>query len=185
MKGSRSQLAHVAERHRRAGSCLGSFDYFVGAGEQRGRHGEAERLCSLHVDNEIELGRLLDRNVSRLRPTQNLVNKLSSAPELVSLVRSVRHQTSRFNKLTEHVQCRQSCTDGKSVDLGAVGARDRVHDNIKRVRPAPNCLKARCDVDPLRLGARCECSFPRLIRGPRDLVERRRFAPRQRRRFCA
>jgi hypothetical protein len=36
------------------------FDHLVGAGEQRGRDGEAERLGGRQVDYEIERGRLLD-----------------------------------------------------------------------------------------------------------------------------
>jgi hypothetical protein len=37
------------------------FDDVVGDGEQFIRNGEAERLSSLEIDNEIEFGRLLDR----------------------------------------------------------------------------------------------------------------------------
>ena len=37
-----------------------SLDHLVGAGEQRLRHGEAERLGSFHIDYQLELGRLLD-----------------------------------------------------------------------------------------------------------------------------
>jgi hypothetical protein len=44
-----------------------SFNDLVGAGEQRLWHIEAEGLRSLHVNDKIELGWLLDRNVSRLR----------------------------------------------------------------------------------------------------------------------
>jgi hypothetical protein len=40
---------------------LGSFDYLVGTGEQRLRHGEAERLGGIEVDDQLELGRLLNR----------------------------------------------------------------------------------------------------------------------------
>jgi len=36
------------------------FDHFVGASEQRRRDGKAEYLGGGEVDNEIELGRLLD-----------------------------------------------------------------------------------------------------------------------------
>jgi hypothetical protein len=35
-----------------------SFDHLVGDGEQRERHREAERLRSLEIDHDLELGRL-------------------------------------------------------------------------------------------------------------------------------
>ena len=44
-----------------------SFDHLVGAGEQRRRNGDAERPGRLQVDDELEFGRLLDRQVLRLR----------------------------------------------------------------------------------------------------------------------
>jgi hypothetical protein len=42
------------------------FDQLVGAREQRRRHFDAERLGGRQIDNEIELGWLLDREVARL-----------------------------------------------------------------------------------------------------------------------
>jgi hypothetical protein len=41
------------------------FDHLVGAGEQRWRHVEAERLGTLEVDNELEFSRLLNRQITR------------------------------------------------------------------------------------------------------------------------
>ena len=43
-----------------------SFDHLVGASEQRGRHGQVERFGGFEVDDELELGRLFDRQVSGL-----------------------------------------------------------------------------------------------------------------------
>jgi hypothetical protein len=43
-----------------------SFDHLVGAGEQRGRHGEAERFRRLEIDDQFQPGALLNRDVSRL-----------------------------------------------------------------------------------------------------------------------
>ena len=37
------------------------------------------RLGGRKIDGEIELGRLLDRNFARLRPAQNLVDKIGGA----------------------------------------------------------------------------------------------------------
>jgi hypothetical protein len=48
-----------------------SFHYLVGAGEQRRRHLDPERLRSLEVDEKLKLGRLMDRQVRRLGAGKN------------------------------------------------------------------------------------------------------------------
>jgi hypothetical protein len=42
-----------------------SFDHFVGARQQRRRHGDAERPGGLEVDDQLNLGWLLDRQIRR------------------------------------------------------------------------------------------------------------------------
>jgi hypothetical protein len=43
-----------------------SFDNLVGAGEDRLRHGKAERLGGPEIDDQLEFGRLRDRQISGL-----------------------------------------------------------------------------------------------------------------------
>ena len=44
------------------------FNHFIGAGEQRGRNGEAQYLGGFEVDNQLKLGWRLDRQITRLSP---------------------------------------------------------------------------------------------------------------------
>ena len=50
-------------------SCL--FDHLVGAAEQRERKREAERLGGIEVDDQLDFGGLLDRQVGRLLALEN------------------------------------------------------------------------------------------------------------------
>src|SRR5262249_27101304 len=56
------------------------IEYLLGPGEPGGRDGEAERLSGEQIDDEIEFCRLLDWDVGRLGPTQNLVDITSRTP---------------------------------------------------------------------------------------------------------
>src|SRR6266581_3309321 len=63
-----------------------SFDHLVGAVEERGRHTETERLRGLEIDDQLELGRLLDWQVCRVGPFQDLINVGGGTPEQVGTV---------------------------------------------------------------------------------------------------
>ena len=57
-----------------------SFDHLVGAEQHAPWDLEAERLGGLQVDDQLELGRLLERDVARLRALENLVDETRRAP---------------------------------------------------------------------------------------------------------
>jgi hypothetical protein len=44
------------------------FDHLVGAQQEQFRDRQAKHLCGGQVEDKIELGRLFDRQVGRLRP---------------------------------------------------------------------------------------------------------------------
>jgi hypothetical protein len=56
-------------------------DHLVGAQQERFGDRQAERLGGREIDDEVELGRLLDRKVARLRPSQNLIDIVGGTPE--------------------------------------------------------------------------------------------------------
>jgi hypothetical protein len=56
-------FALLRARRERPSRRVASFDHLVGAGKHRGRHGEAECVRSLEVDNQVVFGRRLHRQV--------------------------------------------------------------------------------------------------------------------------
>jgi hypothetical protein len=72
-----------ASRPARESPVGGLFDHLVGAGEQRGRHFEAERLGGLDIYYQVEFRRLLDRQVWRA-PGSKDRRRVGNTPRLSS-----------------------------------------------------------------------------------------------------
>jgi len=113
--------------HNRAGS----FDHLVGAGEKSRRNFDPERDCGGQVENEIELGRLLDWQIAWLHASQNLINILGGAPEQIYGTWPIGHKTSRCEKVANAVNGWQPCAQRQSVDAGVVRVYQGIGADIK------------------------------------------------------
>jgi hypothetical protein len=58
-----------------------SFDHLVGAADQRQRNGKAEGLGSLQVDDQLDFGGLLYRQIGRLLALEDAVDVAGRVPQ--------------------------------------------------------------------------------------------------------
>src|SRR5262249_61952413 len=123
-----------------------SLDHLVGEREQLLGNCQAERLGGRQVKDEIEFGRLLDWDIARLRPAQNLVGEFSGATVKVGQIWSIGNQTSRFHEFSKPAHHRQSRSERQRADEYSVRVRERVGNDVQRVRSALEQLERRIDV---------------------------------------
>src|SRR5438034_6448778 len=88
--GPNQNWNRAVPRYRRRGTCAVSFDDLVGAGENRWRDRYPQRLGG--VETQLEPGRLLDRQIGRLRAGENPAGIGSGQPIDTREVRSVADQ---------------------------------------------------------------------------------------------
>src|SRR5262249_16969191 len=93
------------------------------------------------IDDELELGRLLDGEVGGLCAPQNLVHILGGTPKQVGEVRSVGDQTARFDVFREIGHRRQPQAERQDDDAYPVSVYERIATDVKGVRAALERLK--------------------------------------------
>src|SRR5262249_22080935 len=91
----------------------------VGEGEQRGRHGQAQRLGGLEIDDKLELGWQLHRQVGGLLALENATRISTYKPVSVRKTATVAHHATIRRKLAILVDCRNLVLDRQGGELFA------------------------------------------------------------------
>src|ERR1051325_4630983 len=131
MLSSRSSRGRneVARRDDRVTFAL--FDNPIRPEQQRRRDGEAERLGGLEVDDELELRRLLDGEISGLCAFENFSNVTGDAVQLIEKVRAIRHQAASLHMQSIRIYGRQSTLDSEVRNPLSLVDEHRIADDIE------------------------------------------------------
>src|SRR5215470_13776081 len=95
------------------------FDDLIRPLQERRRDGEAEGLGGLEIDDELEFCRLLDREVCRLCPTQDLRHIGSGASIEIRDVGSEAHEGARLRPRSGSADGREAVLRGKLKETRA------------------------------------------------------------------
>jgi hypothetical protein len=117
------------------GDRAGSFDDAVGASLHRRWNRHAERLGGLEIDDELERGWLLDREIGRTRALQDLCYVGRRTPEHVSQVGSIGHQSARVDVFPLGEDSRQPILQRQLGDTAAFAQRDGHGHDLDRGDP--------------------------------------------------
>src|SRR6266498_3048286 len=115
----------------------GLLDHLVGAGKDRWRDGEAEYLCRLEIEDQLEFARLLDWEISGLSPLENLVDVGRGVSPHVRETRPVTHQSANFDKRSICIHRRQVGSRYKVDEVGPMHTEHRGSKNKKSINLCP------------------------------------------------
>jgi hypothetical protein len=105
------------------------FDHLVGAGKQRGRNSEAERVRGLEVNDQLEFSWCFDRQISGLRTSEYAIYIGGYSPIRVTNIDPVGYQPARPGDVTERVNCGKSVTRRQSHDQLAMRHNEGIRQN--------------------------------------------------------
>src|SRR5215510_7533833 len=104
------------------------------------RDGQTKGLGGLEVDDQLERGRLLDRQFAGLGPLENLVDVSGGMPKAIGEVRTIGHEAARGPIFPAHEHRGQPVFERKVDELPSGVWRDGVADE-DRVDPSLRDLR--------------------------------------------
>jgi hypothetical protein len=108
------------------------FDHLVGARDQRRRHVEAERPGGLEVDNQLELGRLHDRQFRRSRPFENSASTATGETPRVRDAGTVTDQAAASDGFSGGINDRDAMPGSQGNELVGSLEREWIRADQKR-----------------------------------------------------
>src|SRR5262245_40523279 len=103
-----------------------SLNHTVCSPQQRRRNRQSDRLRRLQIDDQIELGGLLDGQVARIGALQDLVHIRGRPSPPVGGACSIRHETAALHELRYATHGRESILLDEAHELNPVRGGDRI-----------------------------------------------------------
>src|SRR5262249_26842401 len=95
----------------------GSFDHLVGDGEQCWRQRKSECAGRLCIDDELEFGRLRDRQVGWLRALEDAASVEANPAHEICNARGITHKPPNLHVVSTGIDCREPMPRGECSDL--------------------------------------------------------------------
>src|SRR5215831_8289525 len=124
-----------------------SFDYLVGHSEELVWDSEAEYACGLCVDDQLQLARLHDRQIRRLRALEDAAGIDADLTKCIRRVASIADKPANFSEVAV-CKCRGDRVARRQIDqLEAAANEKAIAADEKRVGPlAHKSCKGRVDL---------------------------------------